>query len=342
MTNSLTFRRPDDWHVHLRDGAMLAAVVGDTARSFARAIVMPNLTPPVTAAAAARDYRERILAAAPADIAFEPLMTAYLTDNTDADDLVAGHRDGSFTAAKLYPAGATTNSAAGVTDITRLDPVFAAMADADMPLLLHGEVVDPGVDVFDREAVFIEHVLDPLRRRHPALRVVLEHITSREAVSYVSAGDAERLAATITAHHLCINRNAMFSGGIRPHYYCLPVAKREQHRRALVEAACSGDARFFLGTDSAPHARTAKESACGCAGIYSSAVAVETYLEVFDRHDALAAFSAFACENGPRFYGLPLNDEEVTYVRGGAVMLPVRDEIEVFAPPLPLHWRRAS
>ena len=345
MTTTLTLPRPDDWHVHLRDGALLAGVLADTAQAFARAIVMPNLKPPVTTAALAAAYRERILAQLPAGLSFTPLMTCYLTDRTDAADLMRGARDGVFTAAKLYPAGATTNSDAGVTDARRLDPVFAAMAEVGLPLLVHGEVVDHEIDVFDREAVFIDRVLDPLRQRHPTLRIVLEHITTAVAVDYVAAGDSTRLAATITPHHLTINRNAMFDGGIRPHLYCLPVAKRERHRRALVAAACSGAQAFFLGTDSAPHPIPAKEADCGCAGIYNSSTALATYLAVFEAAGALHRFEAFACRNGPQFYRLPVNDTQVTLVRDETPLaVPASrhtraGDVRIFAPPLPLHWR---
>ncbi|HEV2546334.1 MAG TPA: dihydroorotase [Stellaceae bacterium] len=308
---SLTLRRPDDWHVHLRDGALLRTVLPYTARRFARAIVMPNLVPPITTAAAAIGYRERIIAALPAGSSFVPLMAAYLTDDTDAVELARGHREGVFTAAKLYPAKATTNSAAGVTDVAKLNPVFERMAEVGMPLLVHGEVTDPAVDVFDREAVFIERVLAPLIRRLPQLKVVLEHITTKEAVAFVQSADAN-VAATITAHHLVINRNALFEGGLRPHMYCLPVAKREPHRLALRRAATSGNAKFFLGTDTAPHPVADKERDCGCAGIFSALVAFEVYAGVFAEEAALDRFEAFASLNGPRFYGLPLNEERIT------------------------------
>ncbi|MBV9201519.1 MAG: dihydroorotase, partial [Alphaproteobacteria bacterium] len=278
--DAIALRRPDDWHVHLRDGGVLAAVLPHTARQFARAIVMPNLVPPVTTVAAGRAYRERILAALPPDAAFVPLMTCYLTDATDPEEVARGHQEGVFTAVKLYPAHATTNSAHGVTSIDRVMPVLERMAGLGMPLLVHGEVTDPEVDVFDREAVFIDRVLDPLRRRLPELRIVLEHITTEEAVNYVASSGPD-LAATITAHHLLINRNAIFAGGIRPHLYCLPVAKREKHRRALRRAATSGSEKFFLGTDSAPHAVAAKETACGCAGIFTALCAIEIYAEIF-------------------------------------------------------------
>jgi dihydroorotase len=314
MADTITLRRPDDWHVHLRDGAMMAAVLPYTARQFARAIIMPNLVPPVTTVAAALAYRGRIIAALPAGAAFTPLMTAYLTDSSDPDEIAGGYRDGVFAAVKLYPAHATTNSAHGVTDLACVMPVLERMAGIGMPLLVHGEATGPDVDVFDREAVFIDQTLDPLRRRLPELRVVLEHITTEEAVRYVDDGGAN-LAATITAHHLMINRNAIFQGGIRPHLYCLPIAKREKHRLALRRAATSGSARFFLGTDSAPHAIPAKETACGCAGIFTAASAVELYAQVFDEEGALDRFEAFASLNGPAFYRLPVNEAHMTLRR---------------------------
>lgn len=318
--DALTIRRPDDWHVHLRDGAMLARVLPYTARQFGRAMVMPNLLPPVCTVAAARAYRARILAALPPGARFTPLMTAYLTDATEPDEIARGHEEGAFTAVKLYPAHATTNSAFGVTDCDRVIPVFERMAAIGMPLLVHGEVTDPDVDIFDREAVFIDRVLDPLRRRMSGLRIVLEHITTEEAVQYV-AGGGPNLAATITAHHLVINRNALFSGGIRPHLYCLPIAKREKHRMALRRAATSGDRRFFLGTDSAPHARPKKEAECGCAGIFTAPCALESYAEVFEEMAALDRLEAFAALNGPEFYGLPPNEERVR-LRRGAFAVP--------------------
>ncbi|GAB5347844.1 dihydroorotase [Alteriqipengyuania sp. 357] len=314
MTTSLTIRRPDDWHVHLRDGAMLQGVVGATARQFARAIVMPNLTPPVTTAEAARAYRERIVAAVPEGVDFTPLMTAYLTDDTDPADLIGGYRDGVFTAAKLYPANATTNSAHGVTDIGKLRPVFEAMAEVGMVLCVHGEVTDAEIDIFDREAVFIERILAPLHRDLPQLKIAFEHITSRHAVDFVE-GSGGTVAATITPHHLHINRNAMLVGGMRPHAYCLPVAKREEHRLALRRFATSGSGKVFLGTDSAPHEQHAKESACGCAGIYNAPHALEAYVQVFDEEGALDRFEAFASLNGPRFYGLEPNAGTVTLAR---------------------------
>ena len=314
----LVLRRPDDWHVHLRDGAMLRAVAPATAKVFARAIVMPNLKPPVTTVDQARAYRQRILEAVPADTRFEPLMTAYLTDHIDPSELERGFTEGVFTAAKLYPANATTNSAAGVSDLSRISKVLERMEAIDMPLLIHGEVTDADVDVFDREAAFIESHLIPLRQRYPALRIVLEHITTEQAVDFIRtaslAGDS-RLAATITPHHLHLNRNAMFMGGLRSDFYCLPVVKRECHRRALVKAATSGLSCFFLGTDSAPHPRSGKESACGCAGIFNAMHALESYAAVFEQEGALEHLQGFASEHGPRFYGLPLNDESLILVK---------------------------
>jgi dihydroorotase len=310
---TLALRRPDDWHVHLRDGAMMAAVLPFTARQFARAIVMPNLVPPVTTVAAAEAYRARILAALPAGARFTPLMTCYLTDATDPGEIARGF-PAVFAAAKLYPAHATTNSAAGVSDIAHIANVIERMERIGMPLLLHGEVTDPAVDVFDREAVFLDRVLAPLIRRHPALKIVLEHVTTHEAVSVVTEG-GPNLAATITAHHLVINRNALFAGGLRPHAYCLPVAKREEHRLALRRAATSGNAKFFLGTDTAPHPVHDKERDCGCAGIFSAPAALETYAQAFDEENALDRLEAFASLNGPRFYGLPANEERVTLLR---------------------------
>lgn len=314
LPDRLVLRRPDDWHVHLRDGDMLAFVARYTAWPFARAIIMPNLVPPITTVAQARAYRERIQAAVPATAAFTPLMTAYLTDEIDPDEIARGHAEGVFTACKLYPAGATTNSAAGVTDIRRLDRVLERMQSIGMPLLVHGEVVDDDIDVFDREAVFIERVLAPTLQRFPALKVVFEHITTRDAVDFVRAA-GDQVAATITAHHLEFNRNALLVGGIRPHNYCLPVAKREHHRRALREAATSGSPQFFLGTDTAPHGIREKESACGCAGIFSAPVALESYAKTFEEEGALDQLEGFASEYGPRFYGLPLNEGTVTLER---------------------------
>jgi dihydroorotase len=310
----LTITRPDDWHAHLRDGDMLAAVLPDTARRFARAIVMPNLKPPVRTVAEAAAYRERILAAVPAGMTFAPLMTLYLTDNTDPAEIVRARASGFVQAVKYYPAGATTNSDSGVTDIRKVDAALEAMQEAGLPLLLHGEVTDPEVDVFDREAVFIERILAPLLQRMPRLKVVLEHISTRQAAEFVTAAPAN-VAATVTAHHLLYSRNAMFQGGIRPHYYCLPVLKRELHRRALVEVATGGNPKFFLGTDSAPHAKGAKETACGCAGIYTAHAALELYAEAFAAAGALDRLEAFASFFGPDFYGLPRNRDTVTLVR---------------------------
>jgi dihydroorotase len=341
IPDTITLRRPDDWHVHFRDGAMLRAVLPLTARQFARAIVMPNLVPPVTDTAA-RAYRERILAALPEGADFAPLMTCYLTDTTDPAEVARGHAEGVFTAVKLYPAHATTHSAHGVTDIDGVMPVFERMAAIGMPLLIHGEVTDPEVDIFDREAVFIERVLDPLCRRLPELRIVLEHVTTEEAVGYVEGGGAN-LAATITAHHLIINRNAIFQGGIRPHLYCLPIAKREKHRRALRHAATSGHPAFFLGTDSAPHAVPTKETACGCAGVFTAASALELYAEVFDEEGALDHLEAFASLNGPAFYRLPANERYIT-LRREAWTVPERiGEGELAVAPFRagerLRWR---
>jgi dihydroorotase len=310
---TLSLTRPDDWHLHLRDGAALRAVLPDTARQFARAIVMPNLKPPVTTAAQALAYRGRILDALPRGSAFEPLMTLYLTDRLPPDE-IARAKDAGVVAVKLYPAGATTNSDAGVTELRRTYPTLEAMQRAGLPLLVHGEVTDPAVDVFDREAVFIERQLIPLRRDFPALRMVFEHITTREAAQYVREAD-RFLAATVTAHHLLYNRNAIFAGGIRPHWYCLPVLKREEHRRALVEAATSGSTKFFLGTDSAPHAAQLKEHAVGCAGCYTAASALELYAEAFDAAGALDRLEAFASFHGADFYGLPRNRGSITLRR---------------------------
>ena len=311
---SLTLRRPDDWHLHLRDGAMLKAVLPFTARVFARAIIMPNLVPPVTTVAAAEAYRARILEALPPGTDFTPLMTCYLTDDSDPDDIERGFRDGVFVAVKLYPAKATTNSAAGVTDVAKTYRVLERMEKLGMPLLLHGEVTDPSIDVFDREAVFIEHVLAPLMRDLPGLKLVLEHATTQDAVDFVREGHPT-LAATITAHHLVINRNALFAGGLRPHMYCLPVAKREVHRLALRRAATSGDPKFFLGTDSAPHPVHDKERDCGCAGIFSAPAALETYAQVFAEEGALDRLEAFASLNGPKFYGRAPNEGRLTLRR---------------------------
>ncbi len=340
---SLTLRRPDDWHLHLRDGAMLKAVLPQTSAHFARAIIMPNLVPPVVTTAQASSYRERILAALPAGHEFTPLMTLYLTEQTDPDDVEAGVRDGLVTAVKLYPAGATTNSQSGVRDIMKVQPVLERMAAIGLPLCVHGEVTDPAIDIFDREAVFIDTVLAPLRRRLPELRIVMEHITTRNGVDFARAQD-DSVAATITTHHLIINRNAILAGGIRPHYYCLPVAKREMHRLALRAAATSGEGRFFLGTDSAPHVDPLKECACGCAGIFSATNTMACLAHVFEEEGALDRLEAFVSLNGPAFYRLPPNDERITLVKTEApVKFPARIEtgdgpVTLFDPMFPIHW----
>ena len=339
--STLTLTRPDDWHLHVRDGAALAAVVPHTAAQFARAIIMPNLRPPVTTAAQALAYKARIRAAVPAGVAFEPLMTLYLTDNTPPDE-IARAVDAGVVALKLYPAGATTNSDAGVTDVRKTYATLEAMQRAGLLLLVHGEVTDPEIDLFDREAVFIERVLMPLRRDLPELKIVFEHITTKEAAQYVRDAEAHT-AATITAHHLLYNRNAIFQGGIRPHYYCLPVLKREQHRQALVQAATSGSAKFFLGTDSAPHPAQLKEHASGCAGCYTAHAALELYASAFEAAGALDRLEGFASHHGPDFYGLPRNQGTVTLKReswtppesypfGDAVVKPL-------AGGEPLGWR---
>ena len=311
---TLTITRPDDWHLHLRDGAVMASVLPHSARQFARAIVMPNLKPPITTTAMAKAYRERILAALPAGMHFEPLMTLYLTDATSPDEIRRAQDSGVVHAVKLYPAGATTNSAAGVTDLSRCYKTLEAMQEVGMPFLVHGEVTDQDIDLFDLEAVFIERVMRPLRRDLPALKIVFEHITTKDAAQYVAEAEGP-IAATITAHHLLYNRNELFKGGIRPHFYCLPVLKREEHRLALMTAATSGDERFFLGTDSAPHAVGAKEAACGCAGCYTALHAMEMYAEAFERAGALDKLEAFASFHGADFYDLPRNDTTVTLTR---------------------------
>ncbi len=334
MTDSLTIRRPDDWHVHLRDGAMLQGVVAHTARQFARAIAMPNLSPPVTTVEAGRAYRDRILAAVPDGLTFEPLITCYLTDTLHPDEIARGFSEGIFTAAKLYPAHATTGSAHGVTDIAAIRAVLQRMQTIDMPLLIHGEVTDHSVDIFDREKVFIERTLAGVARDFPDLRIVFEHITTKDAADFVTAA-GPNIAATITPQHLHINRNAMFTGGIRPHAYCLPVAKRELHRLALRKAATSGNPKFFLGTDSAPHAVSAKESACGCAGIFNAPYALESYIAVFDEENALDQFEGFASLHGPAFYGLPVNEDTVTLRK---VPFTVPDSIDCAGTPVvPFH-----
>ena len=339
----LTLRRPDDWHLHLRDGSMLEAVLPHTSRHFARAIIMPNLVPPVVETAMAEAYRRRIEDALPDGHDFTPLMTLYLTESTDAEDVVAGHQSGAITAVKLYPAGATTNSNSGVRDIEKVYPVLARMAEAGVPLCVHGEVTDADVDIFDRESVFIETVLEPLRRRIPDLRIVMEHITTKDGVDYVGSGP-DGIAGTITTHHLIINRNALLVGGIRPHYYCLPIAKREAHRLALRQAAISGNPRYFLGTDSAPHLTSDKESACGCAGVFSAINTLSCLAHVFEEEDALDRLEGFASLHGPAFYGLPANDATIRLVRRDTP-LDVPGEIStaagtvtVFDPMFPLHW----
>lgn len=334
MTQRLTLTRPDDWHLHLRDGAHMAAVLPDTARRFGRAIVMPNLRPPVTTTEQAAAYRARILAALPEGLPFEPLMTLYLTDKTGAEEIARARASGFVHAVKLYPAGATTNSDSGVTDLAHCHATLEAMEKHGLPLLVHGEVTDPAVDVFDREKIFIERVLAPLVTRFPGLKVVLEHLTTRDGVAFVESSPPT-VAATLTAHHLLYNRNAMFRGGMRPHYYCLPVLKREEHRQALVKAATGGNPKFFLGTDSAPHARGAKECACGCAGIYTAHAGIELYAEAFEQAGALERLEAFASFHGPDFYGLPRNTATVTLEKadwavpaelafGGETLVPLR------------------
>ena len=343
--NTLTLIRPDDWHLHLRDGELLASVLPATARRFARAIVMPNLKPPVRTTTEALAYRERILAALPAGMSFEPLMTLYLTDQTQPDEIRRAHDSGQVHAVKYYPAGATTHSDAGLTDPARAAPVFEATQRLGMPLLIHGEVTDPAVDIFDREAVFIERHLIPLMHDFPSLRIVLEHITTRDAVQFVRESP-DTLAATITAHHLLYNRNAMFRGGLRPHFYCLPVLKREAHRSALIEAATSGSPKFFLGTDSAPHPRQDKQSACGCAGIYSAPAAIELYAEAFDTANALHRLEGFASRFGADFYRLPHNRDTLTLERV-AMRVPETDPADERLP-VPLRagetvsWRIAD
>jgi dihydroorotase len=322
MTDTLTLRRPDDWHLHLRDGDALAAVLPHTARQFGRAIVMPNLKPPVTTTALAVAYRERILQALPAGLDFQPLMTLYLTDNTDPAEIARAKASGIIAGCKLYPAGATTNSDSGVTDLRRIGAVLEAMAEHGLPLQVHAEVTHADVDVFDREAVFIDTLLAPLHARLPQLRIVLEHATTRAAVQFVTSA-AQGIGCTLTPQHLLMNRNAIFAGGVRPHHYCLPILKREADRVALLEAATRGDPRFFLGTDSAPHARLTKEAACGCAGCYTAHAALELYAEAFEAAGALHRLEAFASEHGPRFYGLPLNEQRVT-LRREAWQVPAR------------------
>jgi dihydroorotase len=340
MAQTLTLRRPDDWHLHLRDGDMLRAVLPWSARAFGRAIVMPNLDPPVTTSSQAAAYRDRIRSALPSETRFEPLMTCYLTDRTDPDDIARGHSEQVFTAAKLYPAGATTNSSHGVTAIANIRPVLARMERIGMPLLVHGEVTDPEVDIFDREAVFLERVLTPLRRDFPALKIVLEHVTTADGVAFVEEG-SPGIAGTITPQHLILNRNALFAGGLRPHAYCLPVVKRERHRLALRRAATSGSDRFFLGTDSAPHAVDRKESSCGCAGIFNAPHALEAYASVFEAEDALDRLEAFASEHGPRFYGLPLNEDTITLERSDECVPEKIGDVVPFGAGESFGWKLA-
>lgn len=347
---SITITKPDDWHVHLRDGDMLKAVLPFTARQFGRAIIMPNLKPPVTTVAMAGEYRARIMAALPPASKFSPLMTIYLTDETDADDLARGHESGEIVAAKLYPANATTNSEHGVTHVSKIKKVLEKMQRIGMPLLVHGEVTDPDVDVFDRESVFVSRVLMGLRRDFPGLKIVFEHVTTRQAVDYIAdEGKGGKLAATVTAHHLLINRNAMLSGGIKPHNYCFPVPKREVHRQALVRAVTSGDKMFFPGTDSAPHLRSTKECSCGCAGIFTAPNALELYAHVFSEAGALDHLEKFMSRNGPAFYGLPVNEDKVTLEQSLSTdnrpSKPIAingDEITPFQPPFPISWRMVA
>ncbi len=343
MTESLTIRRPDDWHLHLRDGAMLEGVLPETARHFARAIIMPNLVPPVVTGGDARAYRDRIMAALPAGMDFEPLMTLYLTEATDPADVAAAHGAGVVKAVKLYPAGATTNSASGVRDLKRVMPVLEKMAEIGLPLCIHGEVTTPEVDIFDREKVFLDTVLDPLRRDLPELKVTLEHITTSDGIAYVTEAEGD-IAGTITTHHLMINRNHMLVGGIRPHYYCLPVAKRSTHQIALRQAATSGNPRFFLGTDSAPHTDDNKETSCGCAGVFSATNTMSCLAHVFEEEGALDKLEGFASLFGPARYGLAPNEATVTLEkRGIPVDYPAKIEtgagpVTVFDPGHPLHW----
>lgn len=339
---SLTIRQPDDWHLHLRDGAMLKAVLPQTARHFGRAIIMPNLVPPVVTADDAVAYRDRIRAALPHGSNFQPLMTLYLTENTDPQDVASAHAAGIATAVKLYPAGATTNSASGVSDFTKVRPVLEKMAEIGMPLCVHGEVTNSDIDIFDREAVFIDKVLKPLRKKTPDLKIIMEHVTTQDAVDYVR-DSSKNMAATITTHHLIINRNHILSGGIKPHYYCLPVAKREAHRIALVQAAISGDKRFFLGTDSAPHTDPAKLQACGCAGCFTAPNTMSCLAEVFDAAGALSKLEAFTSLNGPHFYGLAPNERTMTLTKGDVVQYPPHIDtadgpVTVFDPGFDLHW----
>lgn len=344
MTQTLTIPRPDDWHLHLRDGDMLRAVLPETARHFGRAIIMPNLIPPVVHSTDAAAYRDRILAALPEGTAFEPLMTLYLTEDTDPADVAAAHASGLVKAVKLYPAGATTNSASGVTNFDKVRPVLEKMAEIGLPLCTHGEVTDHDIDIFDREAVFIDRVLDPIRRATPGLRVVMEHITTKNAADYVASQDKD-LGATITTHHLIINRNHILVGGIKPHYYCLPVAKREEHRVALRAAATSGDKRYFLGTDSAPHTDENKIAPCGCAGCFTAPNTMSLLAHVFEEDGALDKLAGFASQNGPAFYGLPVSDQTLTLTKQDtAVAFPENIDtpdgpVTVFNPGYDVFWK---
>ncbi|EDQ31569.1 dihydroorotase, homodimeric type [Hoeflea phototrophica DFL-43] len=344
--DEITLPKPDDWHLHLRDGAMLKGILPFSAKHFARAIIMPNLVPPVVTATDAQAYRDRIMAVLPQGLDFTPLMTLYLTEGTDPADVAAAHASGLVTAVKLYPAGATTNSHSGVRDLSKVMPVLEKMAEIGMPLCIHGEVTSSDVDIFDREAVFIETVLDPLRKRLPDLKITLEHVTTSDGVDYVSGAD-KNLAATITTHHLMINRNAILAGGIKPHYYCLPVAKRESHRLALRKAATSGDPRFFLGTDSAPHVDPLKECGCGCAGIFTAINTLSCLAHVFEEESALDKLAGFASVSGPAWYGLPVNTDTVTLrKRSSPVSWPAKIEtgdgpVTVFDPMVPVHWEVA-
>ncbi|MEP3055054.1 dihydroorotase [Ascidiaceihabitans sp.] len=343
MTQTLTLRRPDDWHLHLRDGAMMQAVLPHTAAHFGRAIIMPNLVPPVVTGAQAAAYKDRILAALPKGSAFTPLMTLYLTEDTDPGDVAAAYASGLINAVKLYPAGATTNSASGVSRFENVRPTLEKMAEIGLPLCVHGEVTDHDIDIFDREAVFIDRVLDPIRKATPDLKVVMEHITTKNAVDYARA-QGPNLGATITTHHLVINRNHILAGGIKPHYYCLPVAKREEHRLALRDAATSGEMRFFLGTDSAPHTDANKLLPCGCAGCFTAPNTMSILAQVFEEEDKLGHLEGFASLHGPAFYGLPANTDTITLTKGDVIAYPGHvdtDEgpVTVFDPGYPLHWR---
>ncbi|WP_435137897.1 dihydroorotase [Pseudopelagicola sp. nBUS_19] len=343
MTKSLTITRPDDWHLHLRDGAMLRAILPETARHFARAIIMPNLMPPVVTGAQALAYRDRILAALPAGMSFEPLMTLYLTEDSNTEDIAAAHANGLIKAVKLYPAGATTNSASGVSDFSKVFGILEKMAEIGLPLCVHGEVTDHNIDIFDREAIFIDRVLEPIRSSIPELRIIMEHITTSDGVDYVRENEAN-LAATITTHHLIINRNHILVGGIKPHYYCLPVAKREEHRLALRIAATSGDNRFFLGTDSAPHVDTLKENACGCAGCFTATNTMALLAHVFEEDQSLNHLEAFASQNGPAFYGMPLNNDTITLTKSDtptnfpSKIYAGEEKVTVFDPGFPVYW----